>query len=1022
MVMLFDPVGSNLLDVRDMQVRIHSDRNTGHRSEFMSCRLHRHFLQIMLLLIMPSSAWGQGYSPSEAVSRMKMADGLEATLFASEPEVRQPIFCKCDERGRLWTIQYLQYPNPAGLKRVKVDRFSRTEYDRKPEPPPKGPRGADRITILEDTNGDGRADRFHDFIDGLNLCTGVEFGNGGVYVIQAPYLLFYPDRDRNDVPDSDPEVLLDGFGFEDAQSLANHLTWGPDGWLYGLNGSTTTCRIRGIEFQQGVWRYHPVTRDFELFCEGGGNVYGLTFDRAGRLFYSSNGGVFYHGLQGAYYEKNFGKHGPLHNPFAYGYLKHVPVNGQTGRPNTGATIYTGDSFPSPFHGAFLCGDFLTHTCSSWTVSPTGATVRADLQGLWLQSNDTWFGATDLCAGPSGEMYVCDFHDARTAHPDPDAKWDTSNGRIYRVQAQGLKSKAPVDLAQQTTEELIELLKSPNGWNAQQARRILADRRDPGVRSRLFEMAMQDNNPDDALQALWAAAGCGFFDDALALSLISHSDEHVRTWAVRLCGDRRSVSSESAAALAKMAQQDASVIVRSQLAATAGRLPGKDGLPILFALLDRGLDRDDPCVPWQIWWSLVEHSTKERELILRTMSDQKKWQKSSYRDDLLRLVRRYSAEATADGYASCLTLLKSSEEIAADQALQAALQGLRERPSAERLPVTDDLKSWCESYWKQRPDNELRLRVALECESGSAKEYLLSQLKGDQPGDSLQSSLKISEDYGDQTFVSVQLQLAVHHKDDSVRSAALKALRRFVTPEVTSPILEAYSSMSMPLQSVAREVLFRHPDSVLAFLELVDQKTIKAASVPLEELRALALFGNPEIDQLVRRHWGNLSPGTPEEKLADIRRFNNDLRAASGDAANGRLVFRKQCASCHRMDGEGIAIGPDISGTVRGDTQSLLTNLVDPGSFIRMEYLTYVIVTQSGSVLSGLIAEQDAASLTLVDGKNQRTRISRDQIEEMTESTTSLMPEKLLEPLSPQELRDLFAYLQGPHDSGSTPKP
>jgi len=247
---------------------------------------------------------------------MTLPAGLTATLFASEPEVRQPIFCKCDDRGRLWTIQYLQYPNPAGLKRVKVDRYSRTVYDRKPEPPPAGPRGADRITILEDTDGDGRADRFKDFVSDLNLCTGVEFGYGGVYVLQVPYLLFYPDRDRDDVPDDDPEVLVDGFGMEDAKSLANHLTWGPDGWLYGLNGSTTTCRINGLEFQQGVWRYHPVTREFELFCEGGGNVFGLTFDRHGRLFYSSNGGLFWHGVQGAYYEKNFGKHGPLHNLYA----------------------------------------------------------------------------------------------------------------------------------------------------------------------------------------------------------------------------------------------------------------------------------------------------------------------------------------------------------------------------------------------------------------------------------------------------------------------------------------------------------------------------------------------------------------------------------------------------------------------------------------------------------------------------------------------------------------------------------
>ena len=197
-------------------------------------------------LAMGPHVYGQGFTPAEAESRMQVAEGLQVRLFASEPKVRQPILVKVDDRGRLWTIQYLQYPNPAGLKRTKIDRWSRTVYDRIPKPPPHGPRGADRISILEDTNGDGRVDRCRDFVDGLNLATGLAFGHGGVFVLQVPYLLFYPDRDRDDVPDSDPQVLLEGFGMEDAQSLANHLTWGPDGWLYGVNGSTTTCHIRGI--------------------------------------------------------------------------------------------------------------------------------------------------------------------------------------------------------------------------------------------------------------------------------------------------------------------------------------------------------------------------------------------------------------------------------------------------------------------------------------------------------------------------------------------------------------------------------------------------------------------------------------------------------------------------------------------------------------------------------------------------------------------------------------------------------
>src|SRR2546423_1336322 len=161
-------------------------------------------------------------------------------------------------------------------------------FDVGPEPPPRGPKGADRVTILEDTDGDGAADRARDFVDGLNLASGLAFGYGGVFVLQVPYLLFYPDRDRDDVPDGDPEVLLSGFGMEDAQSLANHLTWGPDGWLYGVSGSTCTNRVRGIEFQQGVWRYHPLSKKFELFCEGGGNLFGLTFDRDGNPIYATN--------------------------------------------------------------------------------------------------------------------------------------------------------------------------------------------------------------------------------------------------------------------------------------------------------------------------------------------------------------------------------------------------------------------------------------------------------------------------------------------------------------------------------------------------------------------------------------------------------------------------------------------------------------------------------------------------------------------------------------------------------------
>lgn len=220
--------------------------------------------------------WAQGYPPEQALQRMKPADGLAVQLVASEPLIRQPLSMTFDARGRLWVIQYLQYPTPAGLKPVEVDQYLRTKYDRVPEPPPRGPRGLDRITILDGVDAQGRYHQAKDFVTGLNLASGLALGNGGVYVLQAPYLLFYPDRNGDDVPDGDPEVLLTGFGMEDAHAVGNSLIWGPDGWLYGAQGSTVTAHItdpltkRAFEFQQGVWRYHPGTKQFELYAEGGG--------------------------------------------------------------------------------------------------------------------------------------------------------------------------------------------------------------------------------------------------------------------------------------------------------------------------------------------------------------------------------------------------------------------------------------------------------------------------------------------------------------------------------------------------------------------------------------------------------------------------------------------------------------------------------------------------------------------------------------------------------------------------------
>jgi putative membrane-bound dehydrogenase-like protein len=549
----------------------------------------------LVLLLARDAVHAQGYPPDQAAKKMTVADGFTVRLVAAEPMVRQPVAIEFDDRGRLWVIQYLQYPNPAGLKRVAVDRYSRTVYDRIPEPPPKGPKGADRITILSDFNQDGRARKAKDFVSNLNLTTGIAFGHGGVFVLQAPYLLFYPDRNRDDVPDGDPDVLVKGLGMEDAHSVANSLTWGPDGWLYGCQGSTVTADINGIEFQQGVWRYHPITRRFELFCEGGGNSWGLDFDRHGNLLYSTNvgGHTMLHGVQGGYYWKSFGKHGALHNPYAYGYFDHVPHrNFQGGHATVGGIVYQGDSFPERFRGKYIAGDLLGHGVYWHDISADGSSFRSAHGGELLRANDTWFATSDVTTGPDGSVYVADWFDKRTAHPDPDADWDRSNGRIYRIAANGTKPVAPFDLTKLSSERLVSLLSHPNDWFRRRARQVLADRRDPEVIVPLGRLVTEAKDDDLQLQALWALYISGGFNDAFADKLLGHPNPDVRRWTVRFLGDERKVSPAVATRLADLAESEPSVVVRSQLASSARRLPAADCLPIVRHLLERNLDNTD----------------------------------------------------------------------------------------------------------------------------------------------------------------------------------------------------------------------------------------------------------------------------------------------------------------------------------------------------------------------------------------------------------------------------------------------
>ena len=995
-----------------------SDRRPSRR---IGCRLDA---VVLALLSIAAPRAAAGPTPEEALAALRAAEGCTVSLVAHEPLVRQPVALEFDDRGRPWVIQYLQYPNPAGLRRVSVDRYSRTAYDRVPEPPPHGPRGADRITILADADGDGRFESGTDFVDGLNLATGIAFGHGGVFVLNVPYLLFYADRDRDDRPDGDPEVLLEGFGMEDAHSVANSLAFGPDGWLYGCQGSTVTARIRGIEFQQGVWRYHPRSRRFELFCEGGGNAWGLDFDPRGEVLYSTNWGghVLVHGLQGASFVKAFAKHGPLRNRFAYGWLDHAPHEGfRGGHVTVGGVVERGMSLPPPLRGAYIAGDTLGHAVRWHDLVADGSGTRTRNGGVLLESADPWFAPTDLAVAPDGSLWVTDWCDARTAHPDPDAEWDRSNGRIFRIAAPATPPTAVGDPATMMLDALLADHDHPSQWFVRRARRELVRRRDldpHAVRPLLTELERRATSAvlePNALEALWTLASLGAWDEALVAHLLDSPHPAVRSWAVRLLGDEGVVSEAAAHRLDRLAEEETDVGVRRQLACSAARLPAAVALPIVNAAVLRGIDAGDARMELLWWWAVEAHARSGCDEVLRRFVRPTAWASPLGRTALLpRLLRRYAADGSRAGDEAAGTLVAAAPTVADRRAAWGAVaDGVAERPADAVVLATGPLGRAIIAAWEAAPGEEVLGRLAIACRHPAALDAARrAAFDETQPVSRRSVAASLLVGSGDAAAHGAALEALPDCRDPDLATTLIALLASSDDARVPACFVERLRSEGEgPVAVALRKGLMARPSGARALLDAVEHGVIAAATIDLDLVRGIARFADPALDAIVARHWGRLRGATPEETLAVVRRLTNDIRAAPGDVAAGRVLFAQHCGTCHRLFGSGGTVGPDLGTANRGDREALLEAIVDPSATIRREYVAVTVETTDGRVLSGIPQARPEGGIRLIDAKGAMTALPTAAIAAVHESPVSLMPADILLPLTPAQLRDLFAFLE-----------
>ncbi len=969
--------------------------------------------------VRPGQTTAAGRTPVEAAHSFVVADDLVLEQVLAEPDVVKPVFLNFDERGRMWVVEYRQYPEPAGLKVLSHDSFWRAVYDKMPPPPPHQDKGRDRITIHESTRGDGVFDKHTTFVDGLNICTAVERGRGGVWVLNPPYLLFYPDADNNDIPDGDPVVHLAGFGIEDTHSVANSLRWGPDGWLYGAHGSTVTASItrpgmdqKPIAEMQGqaIWRYEPRSRRFEVFCEGGGNTFGVEMDAQGRIFSGHNGGDTrgFHYMQGAYLRKGFDKHGPLSNPYTFGYFDQM-AHEKVERFTHNFIIYEGGALPG--HAGHLFGvEPLQGRVVESEITAVGSTFKTRDYQRPVISRDPWFRPVDIKAGPGGSVYLCDWYVPQLAHSRTysdlqQGPLDLSRGRIYRLRAKDGHPAQAVDFGKLDTSQLVKGLRGDNKWTRQTVQRLLADRADADIAPALRKL-VETNEGQYALELLWALHSSGGLDEATSVRTLVHSDPFVRLWTARLLCDDNKVTAAQAAKLVDVAGREPNVEVRAQLACSARRLPAQEDLAIVRALLTHDEDAGDPRLPLLLWWAIEAKADSDRDAVLGLFRDSPLWDRPVVKQHLLgRVMRRYAQTGARKDLLTCAALFDLAPTPAHGRALMEGFEAAFKGRPLSGLPE--------ELITAMRRQGVGSTALSLRAGEPGAVEAALQALADENA--SAQTRLEYVTIFGEvKSPVAVEALLALLERtsDERLRKAALAALAPYEDARIAPRVVVVFPRLGKEAQSAACTLLASRVRAASLMLSAVENGMIPRASIPLEVVRKIKLFPERDIPTRAENIWGSAGRPTSAEMAEKIQHFTAVVReGGGGDPYAGRTVFAGSCGACHLLHGQGGAVGPDLTKFKRDDIDSLLLNIVNPNAEIREGYENFLISTRDGRVVTGFLVEQDPQVVVLRGLDGQNVTLPRTEIQEMKAAGVSLMPEGLLDGFDEKQVRDLFAYLR-----------
>lgn len=952
-------------------------------------------------------------------SPIEVHPALEVHLFAQEPQVVDPVALCFDAAGRMYVVEMRDYPH--GL------------------PPDNQPGGT--VRLLEDTNGDGRADRSVVFAERLSYPTSIAPYRDGVIVIAPPEIVFLKDTDgdgRSDVR----EVLYHGFRRGVTDGNMSGLRWGLDNWLHGVNGGpggeVVSTRKRGDALRLGNldFRLKPDLGEIETtYTTGGG--FGLVFDDWGRSFTPHNvNHMQMRIMPGRVLARNAGLPpvAGTHSISDHGEMAriHAISEAQT-RPNhpeqagyfsaAGAVGFIGhQGYPADLAGSVTVADMVGNLVHRDLLSPAGpifvASRSAEEQTKeFIASTDPAFRPTTLELGPDGALYLADMHRDVIEHPDYipakmretlDIRAGDDRGRIYRLLPRKGVTQNQKPLATMTPTDLVEELASPNQWRRMTAQRLIVENNHLITTAPLEDLVKSGPNAIARVQALWTLQGLGELGESILLLALNDADERVVENAVQVAAAGFASRSPGVTSrVQSLAVQHPGVRVRF-LAARAVELSTD---AVLAGLRNDGEHR----------WSrlaLLSALPGGEHLVLTEWIKQVA-DAAAYSDSQVAVARDLGALAGARGTAEevgqVVTALNGQRQSLAGPVLEGLREGFGRRGGA--LGETARLATALETLAQDLPldfkrnvwrlERQLGLPVS-PSQTAAIDKALRIAVAADQPASSRISAIELLALAEPGQFTPVLLPLFSSLTTVELQRAAFEVLRGPTDAAIARGLLERWREIHPSLKRGVTTLLLSRRDYHALLLDAIEGERVKLGelNLDLEDRRRLISWSSAEIKQRARKLIGD---GEYGNRQAKVEEWLAKL-PPTGDAAKGRVVYEQVCASCHLAGASGHDVGPNLTGLAHRSVEDLVSNILDPNMAINPNYLGVAVETKDGELLTGILTAETAEAITLLQAQGLRTSLRRDQIQRLESTGTSLMPEGLEAGMSPADLRDLVAFL------------